>query len=228
MINKDVMDRIKEVNKMEPKPVIRKFMKLMEECGELSSEILKGEPDSTIKEFNIDNLLGEMSDVLIVHLAICDNILKQYNISEEEFNIVIDKKISKWESKISQYTKGTDNEPSSEVVEIKDDLDDEMNITVIYAESRYYYYDIIEDMLNKYQRVDILLDAYEGENVLLGKVKHLYISSTPNAFLIVMTPEVNDKNREYIHKLSNVRDVHIESPSPYSNEIVISLSTALI
>lgn len=102
---KELYEEIVELTAIEPKDIPTKFMKLDEEKGELSAEILKllGE---TYKPYNREELLGEMADALQVLLSIYVSLNKlDPTVTIEEVFRKMKEKNQKWRDTIPTYTK---------------------------------------------------------------------------------------------------------------------------
>lgn len=98
-----ILQEISEINSLENKTIAEKFLKQIEEDGELAAEVLKM-IGLSYKPFNREHLIEEMADSLQVKfstfLAICD----KTDITMEDVLTKIREKNEKWRSKISEYT----------------------------------------------------------------------------------------------------------------------------
>lgn len=104
----NALNDVRRVNRIEPKQLELKIIKLQEELGEFCSEIVKLKGGS-YKPFNKENLIEEMADVLQCIFAVYDNVEQETGISiERDIIPMIFEKNKKWESKIQQYNKNTD------------------------------------------------------------------------------------------------------------------------
>jgi NTP pyrophosphatase (non-canonical NTP hydrolase) len=102
MINlKKILRRIYISTAEEPKGPALVMIKLQEEVGELAAEIIKKE-GYTYKEYNKQDLLDEISDVLITTLALYFMLRNEGFIPTKlsELKKSLNKKIDKWETKI--------------------------------------------------------------------------------------------------------------------------------
>ena len=95
---------INRINKIESKDIGFKFMKFNEEFGEFNAEYIKFK-GLTYKEYNRNELLGEMADSLQVLLSIYDHIGGETNITIKDVLEKISEKNIKWETKIKDYKK---------------------------------------------------------------------------------------------------------------------------
>jgi NTP pyrophosphatase (non-canonical NTP hydrolase) len=105
----DVFRKMKSLNKIEKKTIIEKALKLNEETGELSAEILKlkGFKGSNGKNYNQvkNEAVLEVADIMIVLMSICVDL----EISVTDILKSCDKKIKCYESKLKrQNTWGFD------------------------------------------------------------------------------------------------------------------------
>ena len=94
----EIISDIKRLNKLDTKSTPIRFMKLTEELGELSNQYLIHTDVIQYKKKDIDELKGEMADVLQCLISIYTDIEDQFNI-----NIIDDilpkvmEKNEKWE-----------------------------------------------------------------------------------------------------------------------------------
>lgn len=93
---------IDRINKLENKDIGGKFMKFNEEFGEFNAEYLKF-LGLTYKEYDRDDLLGEMADSLQVLLSIFNQVGQETGISIQDILEKIFEKNIKWETKIKDY-----------------------------------------------------------------------------------------------------------------------------
>lgn len=98
----DIYKDIERINKLEIKDIGFKFIKFNEEFGEFCAEYLKYK-GLTYKEYNREELLGEMADALQVLLSIYTHIGEETNISIDDILEKILKKNKKWENKLTEY-----------------------------------------------------------------------------------------------------------------------------
>lgn len=93
---------VKRLNKLDKKTTPLRFMKLTEELGELSNQYLIHTDVIPYKEKNLEELKGEMADVLQCVLSIYGDIEDQLGISiiDDVIPKVFEKN-KKWESKIN-------------------------------------------------------------------------------------------------------------------------------
>ncbi|GAE29538.1 MazG-like family protein [Alkalihalobacillus hemicellulosilyticus] len=93
------LKEIKVLSEKEPKTLEQMALKLTEEVGETSQAVLSylKASGSAYKQLGIDDVKEECIDVVLVALAI------YYKLSEdeEELQKLVNKKLNKWESKIS-------------------------------------------------------------------------------------------------------------------------------
>ena len=104
----DLTKDIHRINQHESKDIGFKFMKFNEEFGEFNAEYIKFK-GFTYKEYNRDELLGEMADSLQVLLSIYDHIAGETNITIKDVLEKISEKNIKWETKIKEYKKNKRN-----------------------------------------------------------------------------------------------------------------------
>lgn len=100
-MNQKLYNLICEVSRLENKTVIERTVKLSEEVGELSAEILKlhglkGTND-TVRELK-QHVKKECIDVILVTLSI----LKKYDTDYEEFEEIYMEKLEKWSKRIKK------------------------------------------------------------------------------------------------------------------------------
>lgn len=96
-----VWDSVCSISSLEQKGLIERGLKLGEEFGELSAEILKftGYKNTTESESQIkENILLESTDCLIMVL----DIMKKMDFTKEEICKMADKQINKWISNIKK------------------------------------------------------------------------------------------------------------------------------
>jgi len=98
---KKVLRRIQVSTKTEPKHSVMAIIKLQEEVGELAAEIIKKE-GYTYKEFNQQDLLDEISDVLIQTFSLYFMLVEEGTIptKRKELKKSLNKKIDKWEKNV--------------------------------------------------------------------------------------------------------------------------------
>lgn len=89
------LEKVRSLALKEPKPLLARVAKLMEESGELAQEILIHEKQSGAvhKEKGPDGILGECVDVTLVALSI---FFKEGG-TVKQLSEIIDKKTAKWE-----------------------------------------------------------------------------------------------------------------------------------
>ena len=98
---KKVLRRIQVSTETEPKNSVMAIIKLQEEVGELAAEIIKKE-GYTYKEFKHQDLLDEISDVLIQTFSLYFMLVKEGTIptKRKELKKSLNKKIDKWEKNV--------------------------------------------------------------------------------------------------------------------------------
>ena len=92
----ELMNKIAELTKEDPKTIIERCLKLGEEYGELSEAILSSNKvcGCAYKNKTNTDVLEEATDVIIMALSIiCHSGMK------DEFEIMLNKKLNKWETK---------------------------------------------------------------------------------------------------------------------------------
>jgi len=93
---------INRINQMENKDIGGKFIKFNEEYGEFNAEYLKF-LGLTYKDYDKDELLGEMADTLQVLLSIYNQICDETGITISDILNKIKEKNIKWETNIKNY-----------------------------------------------------------------------------------------------------------------------------
>ncbi|GAJ25737.1 hypothetical protein JCM15457_615 [Liquorilactobacillus sucicola DSM 21376 = JCM 15457] len=93
----NILSDIKKAAQQEPKNVQQQFLKLMEEVGEAAQAYLSAQKASgnRYKDLDINDTKEELVDVLLVTYAI----LIKLDISQDELNELLKKKINKWLNK---------------------------------------------------------------------------------------------------------------------------------
>jgi NTP pyrophosphatase (non-canonical NTP hydrolase) len=86
-MNQKILEQITEAAKTEPKSTEHLLIKLMEEVGEASQA-----SGSEYKDLSLVDFQEELVDILLVTLTL----LKRTEISDEELENLLTKKISKW------------------------------------------------------------------------------------------------------------------------------------
>ena len=96
-MNSEIISKIFEVAKTEPKSIEHLLLKLMEEVGEASQAYLSTAQasGSDYKSLSQDDFKEELVDSLLVLLTL----IHKTDISEEELENLVITKIAKWESK---------------------------------------------------------------------------------------------------------------------------------
>ena len=93
-----IPENIKNVSKLEKRPLITRGLKLMEESGELAAEILryKGEKTSNGKTQQeiLQDLHLEAVDVMLMAM----DILITTGASDEEITKIIDNQLNRWKN----------------------------------------------------------------------------------------------------------------------------------
>lgn len=96
---------IDDLTKVDGKTVVGRALKLTEECGEVAEAVLGvvGEHGCDYKGKTTDDVLEECVDVIILASSIyCEHTKgKTIDEKEEEFKLILAKKLSKWAEKIS-------------------------------------------------------------------------------------------------------------------------------
>lgn len=108
-MNDKLFKKMKKLNKIEHKSLIEKALKLNEEAGELSAEILKlhgrkGANGKTRPEILFESLL-ELADIQLMVAAICDDLGYSY----DELCAAISQKISKYELNLKKQIEWENN-----------------------------------------------------------------------------------------------------------------------
>lgn len=101
-MNENIFKKMKKLNKVERKSLVEKALKLNEEAGELSAEILKlqgrkGTNGKKRPEIVYDSLL-ELADIQLMVASICDDLGYNY----EELCAAISQKITKYEDNLKK------------------------------------------------------------------------------------------------------------------------------
>ncbi|MED5100918.1 MULTISPECIES: MazG-like family protein [Niallia] len=93
------LERLRRLSNLEPKTLEQMALKLSEEAGEVSQAVLSylNASGSDYKQLNKEDIKEECVDTLLVALSLF------YKLSnrEEELYDLLDKKMNKWENKIS-------------------------------------------------------------------------------------------------------------------------------
>lgn len=98
----NVLSDVRMVNEKDHKTTPLKFVKLMEEMGELANQYLIHDGHIHYKDVSKEELTGEMADALQVLLSIYCDIEKKFGISiANDVLPMLKKKNKKWESKIN-------------------------------------------------------------------------------------------------------------------------------
>lgn len=93
-MNKELLDKIKEASKNEPKSLEQLFIKWMEELGETSQAFLSSQKASgnRYKDLSLDDFKEELIDTLLVNL----DLIYKVGMTDSEMENIAQKKINKW------------------------------------------------------------------------------------------------------------------------------------
>ncbi|MEZ7794690.1 MazG-like family protein [Niallia circulans] len=93
------LERVRKLSNLEPKTLEQMALKLSEEAGEVSQAVLSysNASGSDYKQLNKEDIKEECVDTLLVALSLFYKLSNQ----EEELYDLLDRKMNKWENKIS-------------------------------------------------------------------------------------------------------------------------------
>ena len=103
MFTNDQLDLIQSLTKVDRKTINTRLLKIMEELGECSQAFISYEAVSgcTYKGCTQMNVLEEALDTFLCVLSLVYQIADEYNIDQDKVQKLINKKLVKWENKVT-------------------------------------------------------------------------------------------------------------------------------